>query len=276
MRSWLSWACALVAILGTPLNAARAQEAGQRYALLVGVNRYEHKAELKAPDLKYADGDMAALAGALEAGGFRRDNVVLMTTRSDAGDRLSPRSSNVRKELKSLLARCTPADSVVIAFAGYEKQTRGSDEYYLCTTYARPLNRETMISLSEVYKELAVCKAGLKLVCVDSCRGAEKKDDAEAPQQKAPPAGVATWFACSAGQQAYEHDSLKHGLFTHFIVTGLGGAADSDGDGKVTLAELAPYVAKKVPDYASTHLKVRQAPELIGATEQRRALVATK
>jgi hypothetical protein len=44
-------------------------------------------------------------------------------------------------------------------------------------------------------------------------------------------------FASDAGEAAQESDQLHGALFTHYWVSGLRGAADANGDGRVTLAE---------------------------------------
>ena len=42
-----------------------------------------------------------------------------------------------------------------------------------------------------------------------------------------PPGGIAAFFSCSTGQQSFESDTLKHGIFTHHVIEGLkGGAAN--------------------------------------------------
>ena len=53
-----------------------------------------------------------------------------------------------------------------------------------------------------------------------------------------PPAtGMAWLFASSDGEVAQESDEIGGALFSHFWTTGLRGAADADGDGRVTLQE---------------------------------------
>ena len=55
----------------------------------------------------------------------------------------------------------------------------------------------------------------------------------------------------------------EHGLFTYYLLKGLGGVADGDKDKKLTIAELARYVHSKVKD--DDALKGReQTPELQG------------
>ena len=60
-------------------SAARAdgEAKGGRYALLVGVSQYSEAKELRP--LPYADNDMNELARVLGDGGYKADNVVLMT-----------------------------------------------------------------------------------------------------------------------------------------------------------------------------------------------------
>jgi uncharacterized caspase-like protein len=44
-----------------------------------------------------------------------------------------------------------------------------------------------------------------------------------------------------------ENDTLKHGIFTYFLLEGLRGKADADQDGVVTVDEAYAYVSKHVP-----------------------------
>src|SRR4051794_21551893 len=128
----LAWSAVVLAGLSP---AARADgPVGRRYALLVGVNRYEHKDKLGQEDLKYAEGDAGKLAQALRAGGFADQDVVVMTTAREAGDRLSPRAENVRGQLKALAGKCAANDVILIAFAGYERQFPDTSDYFLCST----------------------------------------------------------------------------------------------------------------------------------------------
>jgi uncharacterized caspase-like protein len=249
------------AILGVLSPVARADDpVGRRYALLIGVNRYEHKDKLKQDDLKYAEADACELASALEASGFARGDVVLMTTAQPPAHSLSPRADNIRAELKALARKCAGDDVILVTFAGYERQFRDTNDYYLCPTDADPTDRATMVALSDVYETLAECKAGTKLVLIDSCRGQEREEGG----QKQPPASVATFFATSAKEVGYEDPRLRGGVFTHFVIEGLGGAADANLDGTVTVAELERYVRPRTAEYVQTRYQARQRPELIG------------
>jgi uncharacterized caspase-like protein len=53
--------------------------------------------------------------------------------------------------------------------------------------------------------------------------------------------------ASGANEVSAESDELQHGIFTHFLIKGLQGEADSDGDGLITVDEVYTYVSKQVP-----------------------------
>jgi len=53
--------------------------------------------------------------------------------------------------------------------------------------------------------------------------------------------------ASAANEVSAESDEMQHGIFTHFLIKGLQGEADSDGDGLITVDEVYTYVSKQVP-----------------------------
>src|ERR1700722_1246056 len=108
-----------------------AQEPGEKYALLVGVRKYARTSELR--DLQYPERDMEDLAAVLREGGYRPENIALMTQTGGAENtRFLPIAANIRKELKALLRDRIKADSVLVAFAGHGIQFRGGDEVFFC------------------------------------------------------------------------------------------------------------------------------------------------
>lgn len=55
----------------------------------------------------------------------------------------------------------------------------------------------------------------------------------------------ARMYAADIRQPAREDDALENGVYTHFLVEGLSGAADLDGDGLVSVQELHEHVAAR-------------------------------
>ncbi len=161
-------ALVLAGLVPVAVGLEQAASQGGRYALLVGVRKYDPN-ELHA--LAFAEPDVVDLAGALMAGGYTAGNVVLMTQTVGAEDtRFLPLGAHIRKELHLLLSTLDENDSVIIALAGHGVQFQGEAESYFCPLDARLSDRSTLIPLSEIYKAIESSRAGLKILLVDACR----------------------------------------------------------------------------------------------------------
>jgi formylglycine-generating enzyme required for sulfatase activity len=241
------------------------QPAGKKYAVLVGVNRYQHP---KLPSLSYAEADVTELAGVLKKAGYQ---VTLLTgTAPDAG--LRPTRANIDKHLRAVLRGCKKGDTALLAFAGHGVQFEGQADAFFCPLDARPFKDEpdSLVSLGKVYTELDRSFAGMKVLLVDACRddpdaarGARGVTADSAPR---PPQGVAALFSCRAGERAYESDKIGHGVFFYHVLQGLKGEA-KDRKGRVTFAGLAAYVSEEVRQGEKSVPKLvgggaRQSPNL--------------
>jgi uncharacterized caspase-like protein len=54
--------------------------------------------------------------------------------------------------------------------------------------------------------------------------------------------------ASRVNQVSQERDSLGHGVFAYYLLEGLNGKADQDGDGIITVDKIYNYVSLKVPE----------------------------
>jgi mono/diheme cytochrome c family protein/uncharacterized protein YraI len=73
-----------------------------------------------------------------------------------------------------------------------------------------------------------------------------------------------TLFAAAANDEtASSHTSLKHGLFSYWMMRGLGGDADSNGDRKITNGELHAFINKNVQKSAVS-MGRKQHSQLVG------------
>ena len=272
-----------VGMLPAAAPAQRGVRRGEKYALLVGVRRYDPN-ELRS--LPYAEADVVALAEVLKAEGYKAGNVVLMTQTAGAEDtRFLPLASRVRSELRLILNDLEAEDSVLVAFAGHGVQFRGDAESYFCPADARLADKQTLIALGALYKDLEACGAGLKLLLVDACRNdpqsANSRDRAAVelksvtgPQPTPPPGGVVAFFSCSEGEKAFEHADLKHGVFFHFVIEALKGEAAGPGEAEVVLPDLEKFVKRRVRDFVREKYGVRQMPELKGTSRDLVPLVS--
>jgi len=184
-------------------------------------------------------------------------------------------------------ARVRPGDTILFFYAGHieleedvlaARGQRGAARYgYLVTANAEPDNlRFTAIKRDDVldalrYSEAARCvlfcdacySGGRRVRSVAGLPGGVRTRGREAPdpgfQQVGPAPGVDRATRTKTGilaaarpfSLAAESDALGHGLFTHAVLEGLGGAADGDSDGYVTLAELSAYIETKVPELSN-------------------------
>lgn len=250
--------------VGTP-EAAPAQLAsgppealrGERHAVVVGVSRYAH-AERGIPDLRFAARDATAMRDFLVSprGGFAPDNVVLLLNENAT-------SGNLRSALFTFLTRPGPDDLVVIYFAGHGAPDPHDPRHlYLITHDTRPDDMGgtafPMWHLPDVLGRIV--KARRVLVLADACHsqgvgggegGAGQPTINLANQYLARYAGDAQHALLTASgiSEASLEDTRwggGHGVFTHFALRGLQGAADGDRNGTVTAGELFQYVRTEV------------------------------
>lgn len=139
-------------------------------------------------------------------------------------------------------------------------------------------------SLNRFYKALDELKAASVTVFLDACFiGVTKASVRYIPQNISGTKGILvrppsiqpwlnnphfTVFASShQDESSLAFDSSETGLFTYFLAIGLHGNADSNGDRKITLKELADYVSRKVVE-TSQKIRGEQTPQLNGNGER--------
>ena len=272
----------LVLILGRDLGAQEKEV--RKYAVLVGVRDYDRN-QLRS--LPYPENDVQELAEVLKSSGFRRVELLTQTAGAKQS-RYLPMAKMIREALKGMLEDRSAGDLVLVAFAGHGVQFKGEKEHYFCPMDAVLTDKSSLISLTEVYQQLAESKAGAKLLLVDACRndplsgnsrdgGDVRLDSVTRPQLPDPPGGVAALFSCSAGQKAFEDESLKHGVFFHHVLLGLKGDAKLKNRDTVTWDGLVAYVKVEVPDTVKDLFgnSIRQIPEHKGELRGQVTIIGT-
>lgn len=260
------WRLAWVAFLFiASMMGAQAEESGQKWALLVGVDRYE---DSNISALHCAGEDARALAAALrEACGFPADHVVVLSNL----DGLAPTSKNVLKHLEGLKSSVRPGDTLVFFFSGHGAEKDG--ERFLLTadteTGSLSLLRHSALAMTDLQRALQELPCSRVLELVDACANdpfSKTKGVSQARMtagmtkdliltQSRPGGGdldaAVTVFSCCVGQLSYE-GYKNHGYFTWYLVDGLRGAA-ADGQRQVTIPSLISYLSKHVPEAVRLH-----------------------
>jgi uncharacterized caspase-like protein len=68
--------------------------------------------------------------------------------------------------------------------------------------------------------------------------------------------------ASRPNQPSVEDPTTRQGVFTHYLLEALGGAADLDRDGKITVLEAFQYLSAKVREHARQRFQLEQQPVL--------------
>ena len=243
-------AVALVALALVALAGGRAHAQIERYALVVGDNLGEGDEER----LRFASEDAQRVYDVLrEVGGFRAENMVLLK---------DERAETVRRALISLNDRIrtqsaggTPSE-LLVYYSGHADRT---------TLHMQRTTLETQ----EVAELVRGSSATLRILILDSCRSGGVthvkggKLAAAFPiaiDQKMPGDGLVFWSASAESESAQESDELRGSFFTHYLVSGLLGAADVDGDGNVSLGEAYQYAYENTLRASSRTLAGVQHP----------------
>lgn len=263
----------------TPPRVATSRE---RWAVVIGVGRY---ISADIPGLRYSVADAEAFAQFLiERGGFKKDNVLLLTDKTDK----KPTLRDMKWALGTFLARSAKKEDLVIIFyAGHgapEIDPRGSEPDGLAK-YLVPIDADpndlyaTALPMDELSIIFDRIEAERVVVFLDACysgaaggrtfaskRTRALRVDDVFLDRLARSRGRAIVTASRASEVSLELAELGHGLFTHYLLQGLRGAADLDRDGVVGLGELYTYLEQQVTQ-KSRSVGGNQHPVLRGDME---------
>jgi hypothetical protein len=239
--------------------AEPAKRPPRQYAIVVGIDQYEHP---EVTPLRFAVADAHGMAQTLRALGY--DEVFELTGNKPTADDY-PNRTNIIFRLEWLQKRLRPEDSLIFFFSGHGIETDGKT--FLLTRESDPRTLGTLklsaCPVADINEALEHVAARRILVIYDACRSDPRADKgggnnllskkfskdlalvSDVPAPKTVPHIVATLFACSPGQRSYEWKDKQHGYFTWQLMQGLRGRAH-DSNGKVTLQSLIEYVAHTV------------------------------
>lgn len=235
-----------------------------RQVLIVGISRYDDPG---ITNLSYAAADATGMYRILsdpDLNAIPGNNISLLLDEQATRERV----------LSVFRSRCRQArengSDFLFYFAGYGAQDLSEIKYspaiarfFLIPADARHEDvTGSGISLKdfrEVLSEAPPIPGALLLDCsFDGEPGGRSLPSVEvaAPQSATPLAeqwGIpfALLSACRLNQTALESPELGHGIFSHFLLEGLKGQADRDGDGQITLEELFTFVSAQVPPQAA-------------------------
>jgi len=232
-------------------------------AVIIGVESYQY-----VPDATYAYNDAEVFREYLaDTMGYSKARVKIITnskaTLAEFNKLLGPNGWLARN--------IKPGKSdVVVYFSGHGIPDPASFQTGLLPFDVDP-NYSVGLPLKELYRTLGNLKARTATVFLDACFTGETREknlllaDSRnimvVPREEAK--GVVVLSAAAAGQTSGALKDKEHGLFTYYILKGLGGEADSNSDRKLTISELSTYVRNNVKEQAALAGR-EQVPELQG------------
>lgn len=233
--------------------AAPAAAGGQTYALLIGVSKYA-RPELS---LQFAHSDaqtFSQLLSSQRGGGVPPSNILLLTDEKAT-------TAAVRNGFQDFLKRrATKNDTVIILVAGHGTvETPGNKNAYILTYDADPQDlNSTALPMAELQSlfEDQLKKVGRVLLFVDVCKagtiGSIQNTSVNSNVQQLGDidGDLFGLLASRPREVSFEGPEFGggHGAFSYFVMKGMGGAADKDGNKIVTASELIDYVSEQVPD----------------------------
>ena len=237
-------------------------------ALIIGLDGYENIA--RAP---WAESDASVFFDyAQQSLGIPADRIALIT--GDKSDR-----SGIYDSLDMWLPTMVEEgdSNVYVYFAGHGLATADGEQAYLIPYDGNLENlRRTAIPRKEVISVLKDLKAKSVTLFMDTCysgtpkggkgtlvadsRGLRivKKDNFSSL-----PKNFTIFSAASNQQTASSHPNLENGLFSYWMMRGLGGEADNNNDRKITNGELHEFINKNVKKAAAL-MGRKQNSQLVG------------
>lgn len=257
-RCWLLAACLVCALLSPRVAAADDDSTRPAsFALIIGSNR---SVDEGVPPLKYADDDAARYLDLFRLLGAR---TYLLTTLDDNTRRLHPQAA-----AEALEPRAAPLERTVAALAVDVARARDRHvETTLYFVYAGHGNvdedgegyfalEDQRVTGADLARMVARIPATHVHVIVYACASYFLAYSRGPGGERRPVKGfqdsallssdprVGLLLSTSSARESHEWDEFQAGVFSHEVRSGLYGAADADGDGRVSYREIAAFVSR--------------------------------
>lgn len=242
---------------GNGTNPIAETDERQRWAIVIGVSEYLDE---RIPDLDYADDDARAFYEFLRSpasglGGVPEENIQFLID-EDASER------QIRTALQTFLRRSTEDDIIMVYIAahGMPDPQRPDDLYLIAHDTDLDNLPVTGIDMRLVQTAVNEAFAYNKIVFTDACHSAgvggstrvgfdaNRINEVFLNRMSTSTGGLVMFTASETNQLSQEHERWGggHGAFTYYLLQGLQGEADENGDGIVELGEVMEFTRDRV------------------------------
>lgn len=188
---------------------------------------------------------------------------------------LNQLSSSVIEAIDEFFDQRKPDDLLVLYFSGHGVRDEFGSLYLAFTNTIRTRLRSTAIKADYIREAMDQSRSKRQVLILDCCNSGAFPQGTKA--EVGGVMGLTRAFqgygrfvltASDATQFAWEGSKVigdtDNSLFTHFLVTGLEGEADSNGDGKITVDELYNYVFEQVSRVTPKQTPTKSAAKVEG------------
>jgi hypothetical protein len=241
-------------------DIARGHERKKTVGVAIGISSFRHPTLLPVPFAAHDAEIMADYFNKLS--GIPSGHIQLLT------DHHAMKDDFIEVFEEWLPKQVEPGSEVLIFIAGRALVNPSTGAVSLIPHEADPSSPLRLVSLRRVHEALSrlpIHRAVLMMDLTWTSSGAEPSADGKAPTWTVIPGALRgekliQIIATSGHEQAHQYEQGRHGLFTYFLLKGLGGAADRDENGVVAVGELCGYVQERVTVAATETYRQVQRP----------------
>jgi hypothetical protein len=240
---------------------------GDLYAVIVGISRYSHP---KIPRLTVSDKDARDFADFLltQKKLFRNVHITLLCNEEAT-------RTEVEKNLYYKLRRSGKDDTVIVFLSGHGADDHNNPgEFFFLTYDADPeflaatsvhMNRQWFVTKLDSKRVVLIADAchagGFSTTGTKSGASSLTKFLSQFKESE----GKVFITSSRADEVSNEKAELGNSLFTYFLIKGLRGEADTDGDGVITIKEVYDYVYEKTKEATSGVQHPQMEGRLLGS-----------
>ncbi|MFP4381341.1 MAG: SUMF1/EgtB/PvdO family nonheme iron enzyme [Candidatus Sumerlaeia bacterium] len=252
-------------------NPAIFRNTKDNWGIFIGVNKFYDDS---VTPLNYCASDARALYEKISG----KDALIppaqayILTTDEDA-ERI-PSRRNILKVVDYVCDNADKDSLIIISISTHGFTGEDGKAYILPVDGDPGLLKDTAVSVDRLNEMLQKSKASKKILFVDACRDNPVRGSRSASSsvltdqfKKSLLAGEGqmTLASCGIGEVSYEDSNKGHGVFTYYLLEGLGGKAHANPDGFITLYTLFQYANRKTEQWCKVNLKDEQNPWLMGS-----------
>lgn len=241
MRRALLLTLLVAGVLGAtvPASAAPTPAAGERRALLIGIDTFQGATRPNFGGV----GDVADVRQALLKAGWADDQIRVLTNGAAT-------AGAIRTGLQWLVDSSTPTSMSVFHYSGHVKQV-GSTEYLWP-------HDNSFIADTELAGKIRQIK-GKAWIDISGCEAAGFDEGISSPDRLFTASSEST-------EKSYEIPNMRQSVFTLLLVDQamLQGMGDANRDGKVSVQEAFAYAAPRAPQITAGQSQGPQHPVMAG------------